>query len=479
MEGIRPRIRIKSNDPVARGILEQFYDQCKEKAKKANLTSLESEFVDTIEAAYQDDKEFENEEVESFFKQVYSILEQAEERSKRQEQIFTALSCVIFPGEHRSKTLDTYFDGVRETVTAVKRLDFSVQAPLIGEQGDSHNFLTFSSVSINSILETARYGMLTTNVLNAISNHIENTIFIVTDTKGAVRTINALGKKIFGVNRYEAGRSVISDFLIDAAPILKDLNNDKQVKDWKEVLISSAEQKKRTASLLLLETDHTDSEIKELVFVIKLAQPFDLRLGRNINIIKLKSILQAAQSLESKLGDNPLISDIKKHTWDIREAIQGSMNELMLNAPKGCDHINLANTLQDVMQDIIKGNPQVEIKLSSEISGDFLAVPADIEQIFAILTDIGCLYPGAKYKPSFFGIEIKEAKQLGILISCTIKDLGFGLNENGNIYFTETKEFQTLTFLAEKYFGFIELFPQNESDGIIQLCVPYVKSNYC
>ena len=400
-EAMKPRIRIKSNDPVGRGILEQFYDQCTEKEKEAELSPLERKFVNRIESAYLEEIEFEDEEVQSFFKEVYGILDQAEERSKKQEQIFNALSSVVLPGEHRGEHIDNYFDEIKKTVTAAKRLDFSLPAPLFEQEENGHNLLSYSSVSINTILETARYGMFSINVLNAISTHVEDTAFIATNTDGSIRTINSFGETLFGVNRYEAARSHIRDFIVGVESILENFYDGHRLNDWREVLIRSAETDRKSASLLLLETDNKGLEMKELVFVVQLTSPYDLRLNRAIHIKMLQGILGAAQSLKSSVGsENPFINMIEEYSWNLRKMLQGSLEELLLKAPEGCDSIHLTKLLNDVMKDLIEGNPEVEINTSNNYTGDFLAVPADIEQMLMLLTDIGCLYDGAKYKPS-------------------------------------------------------------------------------
>ena len=459
---IQPRIRIESNDPLARGILELFYDMCKEKEAIQSLSELEKEYVELVEAAYREQTIIEEEQAQKCLQQVYEILDSVQDRNANEDCIFQTLTQIITRGKDRYQPLENWFDGVKTTVTKIKKLDFSSKAPLLEQLGNSQNLPTFASVSINTIIETAKYSMLTMNVLNAISEALPDTAILVTSEDGCVKIANAFAMELLELNKYEISRYRIGDLFPDYK---KYMGNDQEHSH--EIFLKSPKNEKSvfSGSMQLIRTKPDKGEVTEHVYLFQQHHPMDLRLSNNININKLHYIIGSAQKLEKKFDKDTMFSDISQYAWDIKEVLQGSLSAMVQELPEEYDHVIPETVFRKVFEPLGKQLPYTELSITNEYAGAFFMVPADLELLAQLIADL-CQF--SKYStslPSRIHITISEAANIGLMILCRASDVA--------LEDTNEKIFALLQQLVTNYHGFINIFPMGEHKAAVQICLPH------
>lgn len=312
-------------------------------------------------------------------------------------------------------------------------------------------------------------------VLDVLSHELGDVIMVVTDDTGTIQYTNQQGRELFMLKPTNTNNKNITDLLVDPEPMQKELSRGRT--QWNEVFLKTPNRDKQIASLATFSLNPDDDATTQRVFIFQFLPVFNLSLNRNIYIQKIKAISRTAQILESEFGENHLLSNIKACAWDIRELFQGSFTKLIANAPKGSDKINFSELLDQTLTPVRQLNSNVLVEWENQFTGDFIAVPADLSELIQLLTDIGGLYQGARVQPTSFQLTVEEAGAIGASLTCTITGLRFGLNENGKVYFTETREYQKLTAITDKYRGFIKVIPTQDAGGVIQICLPYVKEH--
>ena len=461
-KSIQPRIATTDIDPIARGILELFYDQCKRKAASEPLTSREEDFVDLIETAYHDQVTMDESETNFCLQEVHAILDEVAEPTTEQATILRALTQVIQPGLHRNPELDQWFEEVKKTILNAKRLDFSQPAPLLKTGNNEQNLATYAAISINTLLDTARYTLLSTNVLNAISEQLPDTLILVTDARGKLKAGNTLALEALHCNRYELAKHHLVDFLprIDAEKLLHE-------NDWHEVYLHlpDAHHTLTMASMRRIATTPVENEVPEHVFLLQQHRPMDLRLKNEVHITKLDYIIGSTQKLETKWGTEPLLDDLQQYAWELKEVLQGSLAAMAQQLPEGHEPTVPETAFRRVFDPLSKQFPYTELSITNEYTGTFFAVPADLELLAQLIADLCQLSKTSNMPPSGIHITLSEASSIGLMILCRVADVALER--------TDEKIFALLQQLVTNYRGFIHIFPMGDHKAAIQICLPH------
>lgn len=414
---LKPRIILEDNDPVLRGVFEECYDSCIGVINSGQASKSQLEFVLMIEEKYYEDQTFSTKMTENLIQTVHNI---GRETTTQSILIGVLENSINLNNELESDLgLNKYFEDIRKTIKFAKKLDFSIPAPMLTNKYKKDNFASYTSVAINQLLDTARYNLVSNNVLNSIIRRLKLEVMI-SDEQNRVRFISKNLLSHFKINTYEAYRTKINELIIDyefiesSAPTL-----DK----WNNVQLLGLSKKNQNFQMISFKSISESYQVNENIHLFRKANDFNAEL-ENIPVIETVNSLIGQIST---LLQNEVTSDLKdsllKKLFDLKEEYQGNLQNHLDKISEHTDLIDFNNHLKIVKKKFESTQNKLKLTIKNEFVSPFLHDPLIIENILTCKCNIVLGLLENNYSPVAPELCIQSFHHFGIHINLTIGGL--------------------------------------------------------
>jgi hypothetical protein len=283
----------------------------------------------------------------------------------------------------------------------------------------------------------------------------------ITDTTGQIRFINALGEDLLGIDKYTASKKNLQEYLIEFKSVRSTFLKNGSVNEVDVHLhLPNAKQEILPVSLLVPASVQQGHELKELVFIMQVSKPIDLRMDAGKDIKKLQHIIGACNLLGKQSDEKEkkeMIEKIETAAWEVKESMQGKVHALSASKPENYNILDFKELLSKIVEDTGK---QLPITATNNYSGHFFG---DSQQILELLqTTIQYLIQNDATR---LDIEVKEAPYIGVFFLIQVSGDAFSLPSLKTLIESSLNEYK----------GFLEVFSTDSSSNIIQICLQHVQ----
>lgn len=472
--------QIISSDLVAQSILTDIYSVLKDKERASSLSALEIDIISSIENNYLKKRNDDSERIKLIIEEAKSILNETSRWGKEHKDLYLTLEKIVFLGM-KENDFSEYFQEVEKSVNAILQLEFSTKAPIYHLSDDKRNLFNYISIALNMIMEKLEISIISRKAINALLTSYPDSIVIVTDEKGYMRFVNNLGEHVLKSNLRDLIGTNIKDIIETYGDAIEKLHKDDALKTVR-VIISTSQDKQQEYHLSLPEVTQHQSEVPELVHVLKNTsetstnKQFDLKLDSNDDIVPLNLIIGAAKQLEESLfgndSDMEWVRVINDTAWFLKEKVQGTLESLVQDLPEEFEPINfkaeIEEAISQVSNDIDKGRVNFDIHVPKGLN--FLSSRALISKLLESCLANCFRFIGKRTSPKI-EVEVVDRKDKGI--SILVKDNGIGIPKEMRGQVLKEDNMNTISQVVEKLKGTMELKSKVREGTTIRIDLPH------
>ena len=254
------------SESIATTLVNDMYTSLK-KQKNAKLTTEQLTWIGKVESAYGKNKSLEGTLICEVLENAYHHLNASSKWSEIDNRLYEMLEKIIFL-RAKHLALNEFLDNIETAIRSTLTLDFSKKAAICDAETDKRNIMNYATFALNMIIEKIETSMVSVKAVNRMLAAPPQSALIITDTKGNVRFINAVGESLFDQKHYDLiqktiyplfkDHSIIQHFVENRATKINNVKVELLLHDYTVPVLL-------TASSINTEED----EIEELLFVIK------------------------------------------------------------------------------------------------------------------------------------------------------------------------------------------------------------------